>query len=168
MVADLLGGARLNRVTLLVLRSGCYLTHDSGTYRSAFRRLLERTPEAQSLGTGLQPALEVWAQVQSRPEPTRAILTLGKRDTSYDDCFPEPIWWHRPGGRGGPLPVGDGHRVVALNDQHAYLDLPEARSEEHTSELQSLMRISYAVCCLKKKTKLNSHPCTQSHLTCLI
>src|SRR3546814_8486580 len=27
-----------------------------------------------------------------------------------------------------------------------------ARSEEHTSELQSLMRISYAVCCLKKKT----------------
>src|SRR3546814_8960565 len=31
--------------------------------------------------------------------------------------------------------------------------LPERRSEEHTSELQSLMRISYAVFCLKKKTK---------------
>src|SRR3546814_2341139 len=30
---------------------------------------------------------------------------------------------------------------------------PEARSEEHTSELQSLMRISYAVFCLKKKNK---------------
>src|SRR3546814_9327284 len=30
---------------------------------------------------------------------------------------------------------------------------PEERSEEHTSELQSLMRISYAVFCLKKKTK---------------
>src|SRR3546814_5258578 len=30
---------------------------------------------------------------------------------------------------------------------------PPARSEEHTSELQSLMRISYAVFCLKKKTK---------------
>src|SRR3546814_10084759 len=29
---------------------------------------------------------------------------------------------------------------------------PEARSEEHTSELQSLMRISYAVFCLKKKS----------------
>src|SRR3546814_1750160 len=29
----------------------------------------------------------------------------------------------------------------------------EPRSEEHTSELQSLMRISYAVCCLKKKKK---------------
>src|SRR3546814_5005714 len=31
--------------------------------------------------------------------------------------------------------------------------LPECRSEEHTSELQSLMRISYAVFCLKKKKK---------------
>src|SRR3546814_10615046 len=30
---------------------------------------------------------------------------------------------------------------------------PDARSEEHTSELQSLMRISYAVFCLTKKTK---------------
>src|SRR3546814_9259535 len=32
-----------------------------------------------------------------------------------------------------------------------------ARSEEHTSELQSLMRISYAVFCLKKKTNTNQH-----------
>src|SRR3546814_5269190 len=33
----------------------------------------------------------------------------------------------------------------------------ELRSEEHTSELQSLMRISYAVFCLKKKKKSNNH-----------
>ncbi len=124
MVADCLGGAPLNRETLLVLRSGCYLTHDSGTYRSAFRRLLERTPEAQSLGAGLQPALEVWAQLQSRPEPTRAILTLGKRDASYDEHLPEPLWWHRPGAAGAPQPVSGDHRVIAVNDQHAYLDLP--------------------------------------------
>src|SRR3546814_2772727 len=32
----------------------------------------------------------------------------------------------------------------------------DLRSEEHTSELQSLMRISYAVFCLKKKTKQNT------------
>src|SRR3546814_3311918 len=51
--------------------------------------------------------------------------------------------WHRgvhlradPAGRAGR---GQGHRH------------PPARSEEHTSELQSLMRISYAVFCLKKK-----------------
>src|SRR3546814_14590945 len=33
---------------------------------------------------------------------------------------------------------------------------PEPRSEEHTSELQSLMRLSYAVFCLKKKKKHNT------------
>src|SRR3546814_9447345 len=46
-----------------------------------------------------------------------------------------------------------------------------SRSEEHTSELQSLMRISYAVFCLKKTkrlyrpyTTITSHKCLQSHL----
>src|SRR3546814_4046132 len=43
---------------------------------------------------------------------------------------------------------------------HIYLDL---RSEEHTSELQSLMRISYAVFCLKKKTK-NKTDQNSSHI----
>src|SRR3546814_8449133 len=37
-----------------------------------------------------------------------------------------------------------------------YPDLQDERSEEHTSELQSLMRISYAVFCLKKKKKLRN------------
>src|SRR3546814_1623678 len=37
-----------------------------------------------------------------------------------------------------------------------------ARSEEHTSELQSLMRISYAVFCLKKKKIINSQPTRQN------
>src|SRR3546814_2681518 len=41
-----------------------------------------------------------------------------------------------------------GERVLAAGDQ-----VVGARSEEHTSELQSLMRISYAVFCLKKKNK---------------
>src|SRR3546814_5389910 len=36
---------------------------------------------------------------------------------------------------------------------HRFLDAHFGRSEEHTSELQSLMRNSYAVFCLKKKTK---------------
>src|SRR3546814_7997733 len=39
------------------------------------------------------------------------------------------------------------------------------RSEEHTSELQSLMRISYAVFCLKKKTLLTSQP--YQHVMCI-
>src|SRR3546814_3664634 len=42
---------------------------------------------------------------------------------------------------------------------------PTGRSEEHTSELQSLMRISYAVFCLKKKTHHNTIPPTDTHTT---
>src|SRR3546814_2825598 len=42
------------------------------------------------------------------------------------------------------MPVGFGHAFVTLEPD-------TERSEEHTSELQSLMRISYAVFCLKKK-----------------
>src|SRR3546814_994212 len=43
---------------------------------------------------------------------------------------------------------------------------PVGRSEEHTSELQSLMRISYAVFCLKKKNthQPNNHPTQLQHI----
>src|SRR3546814_3115327 len=41
-------------------------------------------------------------------------------------------------------------------DVQVHRVLTEARSEEHTSELQSLMRISYAVFCLKKKKMKNT------------
>src|SRR3546814_7011118 len=43
--------------------------------------------------------------------------------------------------------------------------LHRQRSEEHTSELQSLMRISYAVFCLKKKTTKSTHTHHQIHNT---
>src|SRR3546814_3115772 len=44
-----------------------------------------------------------------------------------------------------------------------FIDGEEARSEEHTSELQSLMRISYAVFCLKKK-KLTAQPTSDTEV----
>src|SRR3546814_2442518 len=47
--------------------------------------------------------------------------------------------------------------VADLSVGVAILTLLAGRSEEHTSELQSLMRISYAVFCLKKKNKTNNH-----------
>src|SRR3546814_4359382 len=44
-------------------------------------------------------------------------------------------------------------------------DLDRSRSEEHTSELQSLMRISYAVFCLKKKNKTPHNNTVSLHHT---
>src|SRR3546814_3994288 len=53
------------------------------------------------------------------------------------------------------LPQQCAEALAAIHalDADALHFLPLQRSEEHTSELQSLMRISYAVCCLKKKNK---------------
>src|SRR3546814_10905388 len=48
----------------------------------------------------------------------------------------------------------------------ALVEMPDiaTRSEEHTSELQSLMRNSYAVFCLKKTKDINDKPATTSHI----
>src|SRR3546814_6070951 len=48
-----------------------------------------------------------------------------------------------------------GNALVTMQD--ALSQLADIRSEEHTSELQSLMRISYAVFCLKKKNNKQTH-----------
>src|SRR3546814_2386450 len=62
----------------------------------------------------------------------------------------------------------EGGAVTLLQVQHADRDLVQVldrdleRSEEHTSELQSLMRISYAVFCLKKKNN-NTHQIQLTH-----
>src|SRR3546814_5324608 len=57
----------------------------------------------------------------------------------------------------GTVRVGDPIRVLPSGKTSTV-----SRSEEHTSELQSLMRISYAVFCLKKKTTINKHRKTQN------
>src|SRR3546814_3126231 len=81
------------------------------------------------------------------------------RSTRTDTLFPyttlfrslqRPALRNAPDdGRYHPNPVQRRHERPALSRYGARHD----RSEEHTSELQSLMRISYAVFCLKKKTK---------------
>jgi D-serine dehydratase len=108
----------------IVLRSGCYLIHDSSFYRDLVARLLARSPEAARLGEGLRPALELWTYVQSRPEPTRLIAAIGKRDTSADAAMPTPIAWARPGRDAAPIALDSDHVCVRLDDQHAYLDVP--------------------------------------------
>src|SRR3546814_4392086 len=51
----------------------------------------------------------------------------------------------------------DALSLIVLDTQDPPQSSGRLRSEEHTSELQSLMRISYAVFCLKKKTKHSTH-----------
>src|SRR3546814_6188502 len=53
-------------------------------------------------------------------------------------------------------------RIVALDVEQQVAPQVDDRSEEHTSELQSLMRISYAVFCLKKKKSLQNVNCQRN------
>ena len=125
LVTKAFKAADLGRETEIIIRSGCYVSHDSGMYRAAFDDLGRRAPETGRLGEGLRPALEVWAYVQSRPEPGRVLATMGKRDVSFDAGLPVPETWYRPGLHARPETLGQACRTVALNDQHAFLDVPE-------------------------------------------
>jgi D-serine deaminase-like pyridoxal phosphate-dependent protein len=99
----------------VILRSGAYLTHDHGHYDtvSPARRAAADAPV-------LRPALELWAQVLSRPEPGLALLGAGRRDAGFDMGLPVPLRVVRRGEVGGI--AGE---VTELNDQHAYLRLDE-------------------------------------------
>ena len=98
----------------VVLRSGCYLTHDAAHYKqlSPFGSRLAGTDP-------LQEALEVWGVVLSLPEPGLALLGFGKRDVPYDLELPLPRFVKRAGQEVRAL--RDGASIASLNDQHAYL-----------------------------------------------
>jgi D-serine deaminase-like pyridoxal phosphate-dependent protein len=103
-VADVLTGDWPDGLLVrTIVRSGCYLTHDDGLYART-------SPLGRSAPGRLLPALQVWAQVVSRPEPDLALLTMGRRDVSFDQDLPVP------------LSLSDS-TVTELNDQHAYLRL---------------------------------------------
>ena len=123
IVVDEFRNASLERDVQIIIRSGCYLTHDSGMYERLQERLLERSPAARSLGPSLEAALEVWSYVQSRPEPSRVVLTMGKRDCSFDVAMPQPTRWFRPGAHDRPQPLEIPSTAVRLNDQHAMIDV---------------------------------------------
>src|SRR3546814_6378513 len=72
-------------------------------------------------------------------------------DTSQQPAAGTTRTWHRDVRQVGSNFTQALHRKLHQLDAHA--GLLHNRSEEHTSELQSLMRISYAVFCLKKKNK---------------
>jgi len=112
---------KLSRPVRTILRSGCYVTHDSQFYERFLREIIARSGDDQRLRPGLKPALEIWTQVQSRPEPGLAILALGKRDASFDIDMPMPFARMRGGMREG---LDKTWRITKLNDQHAYMEVP--------------------------------------------
>jgi D-serine dehydratase len=103
----------------LVLRSGCYLVHDDGHYAAFVRGAEERMGLPPDQRPALRPALELWTEVLSRPEPGLAILNAGKRDLPVDLGLPVPRRY-LPDGERAPREVA-GWRLGAIYDQHAQL-----------------------------------------------
>jgi D-serine deaminase-like pyridoxal phosphate-dependent protein len=113
-----------------VLRSGSYITFDQGLYA-----------EKSSLAPLLRPAIEIWCQVLSTPEPGLAVIGAGRRDVSFDAGLPIALW--RRSVRGGEVVPFD-VAVSKVNDQHAFLDI----TASDTIEVGDLVGLGI------------SHPCT--------
>ncbi|MDV6225608.1 alanine racemase [Nitratireductor aquimarinus] len=110
---------------VLVLRSGAIFFHDHGIYERGLTGLDNRSGfviggKAVSAATGFRPALRVWAEVLSRPEPGLAVCGMGLRDVAADQGLPRPLAFYRDGAR---TALSKTVRVTALNDQHAFVSL---------------------------------------------
>lgn len=112
-VVQVLGDLQDER-TRVVVRSGAYVIHDDGFYRSiAPAHRVAGAPELRS-------AMNVWARVISRPESGLAFLDVGRRDVAFDDGLPIPQATATVlGGEPRPL-VGT---ITAVSDQHAFLEM---------------------------------------------
>jgi D-serine deaminase-like pyridoxal phosphate-dependent protein len=102
----------LSLPALKLLRSGAYVSHDDGHYRTVTP--FTRIPEEGAL----EPAFRLWAQVVSRPAGGQAFLNAGKRDAAYDLGLPEAQVVRR----GGAERAAEGVTVTKLSDQHAWLE----------------------------------------------
>ncbi|HAV1831790.1 TPA: amino acid deaminase [Enterobacter hormaechei subsp. steigerwaltii] len=105
----------------IVIRPGCYITHDTGIYNEAQQQLKARDSVACDLGGDLVSALELVAMVQSVPESDRVIVNFGKRDSAFDAGLPEPIAHYR---NGQQLALQEGAlKSIGIMDQHCMLQL---------------------------------------------
>lgn len=101
----------------ILIRPGCYITHDRGIYDIAQKALVARDPIACDLGGDLTSALELMAMVQSVPEEDRAVVNFGKRDCAFDAGLPQPIARYRHGAQ----LTAEGIESVGIMDQHCML-----------------------------------------------
>lgn len=109
----------------LVLRSGAIFFHDHGIYVRGLTALdarngFEIDGKVESAVHGFRPALRVWAEVLSRPEPGLAIAGMGLRDVAIDQGLPQPLALYRNRARLGAL---DHATTTKLNDQHAFVEI---------------------------------------------
>jgi D-serine deaminase-like pyridoxal phosphate-dependent protein len=105
----------------IVIRPGCYITHDTGIYDEAQQQLKARDNVACDLGGDLASALELVAMVQSVPEADRAVVNFGKRDSAFDAGLPQPIAHYRGGEAIALKP--DAITSTGIMDQHCMLKL---------------------------------------------
>jgi D-serine dehydratase len=124
LVAEVFSKAGLGEAIEIVLRPGCYLTHDIGVYRIAQQQIIVRNPVARGMASTLVPALQLWAYVQSIPENQKAIIGLGKRDVAFDAGLPVPALHYRPGSP-APNAAPGTWKLTRMMDQHAYLQIEE-------------------------------------------
>src|SRR3546814_3656678 len=100
------------------------------------KRSTARVALPQSKLAGTVAGVAVCALDGTTPAPPKAAATKRRKP---------------PKRMSRPLVMNDNVRIIAQVLEADRQRITAARSEEHTSELQSLMRISYAVFCLKKK-----------------
>ena len=122
VVAEEFAAAGFGDAAEIVLRPGCYLTHDVGNYETQQQRILESNPVARNMRSGLVPALHVWAYVQSIPEPELAVVAMGRRDAAFDSGLPRPALHYRPGEK-EPRMTPPNWETTKLMDQHGFLKI---------------------------------------------
>ncbi|MBR0716439.1 alanine racemase [Bradyrhizobium liaoningense] len=111
----------------VILRSGALFFADHGIYARAFVEIDRRgglviDGVRRSAADGFRPALTLWAEVLSRPEPGLAIAGFGMRDASFDQGLPVSLRVWRDGIEQQDL--ADELTVTRLNDQHAFIQVP--------------------------------------------
>ncbi len=138
-VVDRFSHVNIDAPVRIVIRSGCYITHDDGSLHQASP--MGETPRTAQRDR-LTAAIEVWGVVLSRPEPGRALVGIGKRDASADGLLPVLKKIRRRGST--EIEEVSGDRVVEIHDQHAFLEL------EPTDSLSVGDLVGFGI----------SHPCT--------
>ncbi|WP_251975964.1 amino acid deaminase [Salinicola avicenniae] len=108
-----------------VLRPGCYVVHDHRLYAGAMDDIKARRPELEG---ELKPALEIFAHIQSLPEPGLAIAALGKRDIGHEPDLPIPLRLYPCASEASAAVELDGWRSFHIMDQHLFIEIPPTAS----------------------------------------